>query len=128
MLKFDVPSVLPSSPLLVYKWGNSGRVSDTFKNIQSTVSELELFLLSQFTVLSTTTELSQMPFYLWTIDLPPLQPPVFVSDLIAFPFIMGSGIGPQNGKVSALFVTSLRDCELLTAGTICSVTCGSLAW
>lgn len=46
-----------------------------------------------------------MPFYLWTLHLPPLQLPVFVSDLIAFPFIMGSGIGPQNGKVSTLFVT-----------------------
>ena len=46
-----------------------------------------------------------MPFYLWTLHLPPLQPPVVVSDLIAFPFIMGSGSGPQNGKVSALFVT-----------------------
>ena len=91
------------------------------------MSELGLFLFSQFTVLSTTTELYQMPFHLWTLHLPPLQPPVFGSDLTAFPFIMGFGNGPQNGKVSALFATSLWDCELLTAGTIRSVTRGSVA-
>lgn len=108
MLKFDVPSALPSSIFSLYEETQGGSMT-LLRTYKAQYQNWNYFCSPSSLSFSLQQSYPKCPFYLWTL-FTYLQPPVFVSDLIAFPFIiMGSALGLRMGRL-VLFVT-LRDCE-----------------